>query len=220
MKPTYFFVLLSVCVLLGGCTTGSSHARSGYDFSSIDRVAVIDVEGDLAGEVAKNQLAGYFVMELLKKGYAPIERAKVQALLKEQEFQASDITTKEGMARAGKILNVKTVLLINVPKFDDEISMTARMVNLEDGSILWLGSGTGKSGALLYTIGGAAAGAAAGTTVTSDSQTGAIAGGVLGGVAGNALAPQTAAKAQEIVQKMCKDLPYQNPLIAPKGLFR
>jgi len=220
MKQIYFFILLSVCVLLGGCITGSSHARSGYDFSSIDRVAVIDVEGDLAGEVAKNQLAGYFVMELLKKGYAPIERAKVHALLKEQEFQASDITTKEGMARAGKILNVKTVLLINVPKFDDEISMTARMVNLEDGSILWLGSGTGKSGALLYTIGGAAAGAAAGATVTSDSQTGAIAGGVLGGVAGNALAPQTAAKAQEIVRKMCKDLPYQNPLIAPKGLFK
>lgn len=220
MKQIYFFILLSVCVLLGGCTTGSSHARSDYDFSSIDRVAVIDVEGDLAGEVAKNQLAGYFVMELLKKGYTPIERAKVQALLKEQEFQASDITTKEGMARAGKILNVKTVLLINVPKFDDEISMTARMVDLEDGSILWLGSGTGKSGALLYTIGGAAAGAAAGATVTSDSQTGAIAGGILGGVAGQALAPQTAAKAQEIVQKMCKGLPYQNPLIAPRGLFK
>jgi hypothetical protein len=220
MRPTYFFILLSVCVLLSGCTAGSSHARSDYDFSSIDRVAVIDVEGDVAGEVAKNQLADYFVMELLKKGYAPIERARVQALLKEQKFQASDITIKEGMARAGRILNVKTVLLINVPKFGDQINMTARMVDLEDGSILWLGSGSGKSGELLYTLGGAAAGAAAGATVTDDSQIGAIAGGVLGGVAGQALSPQTAAKAREIVQRMCKDLPYQNPLIAPKGLFK
>jgi len=178
------------------------------------------VEGDIAGEVAKNQLADYFVMELLKKGYAPIERAKVQALLKEQKFQASDITTKEGTAKAGKILNVKTVLLINVPKFGDKISMTARMVDLEDGSILWLGSGSGESGELLYTLGGAAAGAAAGATVTDDSRTGAIAGGVLGGVAGQVLTPQTAAKARKIVQKMCKGLPYQNPLIAPKGLFK
>ena len=142
MKPTYFFILLSVCVLLSGCTTGSSNARSDYDFSSIDRVAVIDVEGDLVGEVAKNQLADYFVMELLRKGYAPIERARVQALLREQQFQASDITAKEGMARAGKILNVKTVLLINVPKFDDQISITARMVDLEDGSIFKRDEGT------------------------------------------------------------------------------
>jgi surface antigen len=98
--------------------------------------------------------------------------------------------------------------------------MTARMVNLEDGSILWLGSGSGKSGAWLFTLGGAAAGAAAGSTVTDDSSTGAIAGGVLGGALGQALSPQSAQKAQEIIQRMCKDLPYQNPLIAPVGLFK
>jgi len=220
MKTTYFFVLFTISLLLSGCTTGTSTARTDYDFSTIHRIAIVDVEGDVAGEVAKNQLAGFFVMELLRKGYAPIERAKVQALLKEQEFQTSDVTTSDGMARAGRILNVKTVLLINVPKFDDNINMTARMVDLEDGSILWLGSGSGKSGEWLFTLGGAAAGAAAGSTVTEDSSTGAIAGGVLGGLAGQALSPQNAAKAQEIVRQMCKDLPYQNPLIAPKGLFK
>lgn len=220
MKPMYFFILLSVCVFISGCTTGTSTARTDFDFSSVGRIAVVDVEGDVAGEVAKNQIAGYFVMELLRKGYSPIERAKVQTLLKEQKFQTSDITSEEGMAKAGRILNVKTVLLINVPEFDSQISMTARLVNVEDGSILWLGSGTAKSGELLYTIGGAAIGAAAGATVTDDSETGAIAGAVLGGVLGNALSPQTAANAQGMVQKMCKKLPYQNPLIAPKGLFQ
>lgn len=207
---TSLFVLLGVfCVIFAGCTTVDSTYRVGYDFTKIDKVAVIDVQGSLGSEAAENQIADFFNMELLRKGYAPIERSQIQALLKEQEFQASDLTTSAGAALAGRILNVPSVVVINIPKFDEEMSITAKMIDVEDGSILWLGTGSGTTGRTLSTIVGAAAGAGAGAVVAGeDNQTvGVIAGGVLGGVAGQALTPQKAQKAQQIIKKLCKSMP-------------
>ena len=106
-----------------------------------------------------------------------------------------------------------TVLVINVPKFNEEINMTAKMINVEDGSILWLGSGEGSTNKTLATIFGAAAGAGAGVMVAGDDSdnkvVGGVIGGVLGGVAGRALSPQQSKKVKQIVNKMCKELPYR-----------
>jgi Curli production assembly/transport component CsgG len=204
-------VLLIPFVVSGGCSAGKSTARQGYDFSTVDTIAVIDVVGRVSGESVKNQVSDFFVMEMLQKGFAPVARTEVQALLKEQDFQMSGTTSNEGVAKAGQILNVPVVMIINVPKFGDEIALTAKIVNVEDGSILWMGSGTGKTGGLLTTLGGAAAGVIAGAAVSDDSDAALIAGGVAGGVAGHMLTPQAAEITQQIVQKMCLSLPSKIP---------
>jgi len=200
-------VLLIPFIVSGGCSAGKSTPRHGYDFSSVDTIAVIDVEGKLSGEAVKNQISDFFVIELLQKGYGPVERSEVQALLKEQEFQMSGTTSDEGVAKAGRILNVPVVMIINVPKFGDEITLTAKIVNVENGSILWMGSGSGKTTGLLTTIGGAAAGVVAGAAVAEDSDAAMIAGGIVGGAAGHTLAPQAAEITQQIIQQMCESLP-------------
>jgi hypothetical protein len=148
-------------------------------------------------------------MELLKKGYTPIERSQVQILLNEQKFQASDITSKVSVARAGEILNVPVVLFVNVPKFKENFSLTAKMVDVENGSILWMGSGEGTTGKTLGTIAGAAAGVVVGvaTTGRDDQVLGGIAGGVLGGVAGNLLTPSQEKAVRKVTTKICKTLP-------------
>ncbi len=211
MRTVYLLILAGVIGLIGGCTTAESHVREGFDFSQMERVAVVDVTGAVASEAAKNQIADFFVMELLRKGFAPIERGQVQALLKEQKFQTSDVTTPEGAAKAGRILNVSAVILINVPNFNEEMSMTAKMIDVEDGSVLWMGIGSGRTSRTLSTIAGVAGGAAAGASAAGkDNETiGAIAGGVLGGIAGQALTPQKADKAQDIVAKMCESMPHR-----------
>lgn len=209
---------LLVALVIGGCATGKgeSYVRVGYDFGQLNQVAIIEVSGAVAGDAAKNQIGDFFKIELLKKGYSPVERGQVQALLKEQEFQASDITTDQGAARAGKILNVPAVMLVNIPTYKEEMNMTAKIVDVEDGSILWLGSGFGRTGKTLSTILGAAAGAAAGVAVaggdTSDKVIGGVAGGVLGGVAGQALSPQQAEQVQKVIKKVCENLPYRFPM--------
>jgi len=196
-------------VLLSGCTSGEGYYRKDYDYSNVQKIAVVDVIGPVGGEAARNQIADFFAMELLKKGYSPIERAQVHVLLKEQEFQASAITSSEDAAKAGRILNVPAVLIVNVPKFGEDIQMTAKMVNVEDGSILWMSTGKGKGGKTLGTIVGAAAGAIIGYAATGedDKVLGAIGGGVAGGAAGNLLTPDEAEKMLEIIRKVCETLP-------------
>jgi len=209
---------LYVCTLVGilvacGCASqkGESYSRAGFNFSSLEKVAILDVSGSVRGDAAKNQIGDFFSMELIKRGYTPVERAEVQKLLKEQEFQASDITSNTDAARAGNILNVPAVLLVNIPTYKEEMNMTAKIVNVEDGGILWVGSASGSTGKTLSTIVGVAAGAAAGVAVAGgdsrDRVAGGVIGGVLGGVAGNALSPQQAEQVQKLIKKLCEDMP-------------
>ena len=209
MKTVCISGLLIALMLVAGCSKGESYVRAGYDFSKLNKVAVAEVAGAVEGEAAKNQIADFFGMELLKKGYTVVERQQIQALLKEQEFQASDLTRAEDAARAGRILNIPVVLVVNIPKYGEEMNMTAKMIDVEDAGVLWMGTASGRTGRTLATILGAAGGAAAGVAVAGEDNelVGGIIGGVLGGVAGQALTPQQAEQVQKMAKNMCKDLP-------------
>lgn len=210
---TVCICILSAAMFVGGCATGKgeSYALAGFNFAELDKVAILEVTGAVAGDAAKNQIGTFFEMELMKRGYSPIERSQVQALLKEQEFQASDITSNTGAAEAGQVLNVPAVMIINIPKYEEEMTMTAKMVNVEDARILWIGNGSGSTGKTASTFLGAALGAAAGVAVaggdSGDKVAGGIIGGILGGVAGNALSPQQEEQIQKVVKIMCESMP-------------
>jgi len=209
---TFVIYILLVVIAVSGCASskGESYVRTGFDFSRVRQVAIVEVTGAIRGEVVKNQVASFFEMELLKKGYAPIERASVQNLLEEQKFQASDITTTQDAAKAGEILNVPAVILVNITEADEDISMNGKMVDVQTGEILWSGYGSGSTGKTLATIVGVAAGAAAGAAVGGDSDeqlAGAIIGGILGGVAGHALSPKEAEQVKKVITKVCENLP-------------
>jgi hypothetical protein len=214
MKIAAISILLTIVILIGGCSSGEGSFLKGYDFSGIDKVAVIDVIGKAKSEAVKTQIANFFEMELLKKGYSPVERTQVQLILKEQEFQRSAITPEENAVRAGRILNVPVVMLIGIPEFGENINLTAKMLDVEDGRILWVSSGTARTGKILSTVVGAAAGAAIGTVVgeavdEDAGDTGAIVGGVLGGAAAYTLSPQAAERARQAIGKMCKTMPMK-----------
>ena len=142
------FTLSVTALLISGCAAskGESFVRTGYDFGKIDKVAVVKVSGAVRGEAVKDQITDFFNMELLKRGFNAIERSQIKTLLQEQKFQASEVTTSTGAARAGQILNVPAIMLVNIPKYKDEMSMTAKMIDVQDGSILWAGSGFGRTG--------------------------------------------------------------------------
>jgi len=200
--------------MLAGCASekGESVMMAGFDFSSISKVAVLDPSGDVYGETKKNQIADFFIMELMSKGYTCIARTQMKQLLDEQDFQSSDVTSEVDAVKIGKILNVPVVMMVNIPRFEQKIDVTAKLVRVEDGTILWVGEGSGSTGKTLSTIAGAALGAAAGAVVaggdSSDRVVGGVIGGVVGGVAGNALSPEQAEQFRKIIKKkVCKDLP-------------
>ncbi|MHC4535556.1 MAG: hypothetical protein ACYS6K_16515 [Planctomycetota bacterium] len=199
-------ILIIAILFIGGCASGraESHFRAGYNFSMLDSVAIVAVEGALQGQAAKNQIAEYFEMELLKKGYAPKEWSNVAAALEEQEVQASDLGTEAGLAEARDIINVPAILIVNVPHFGDEIFITAKMVDVTDGSVLWIGSGTSKAGGVLGISGWGSGGA---SRREENELFGGVAGGPMGSGAGYALSPKEAEKAQRLIRRMCNTLP-------------
>ena len=198
-------ILIIAILFIGGCASGraESHFRAGYNFGMLDSVAVVAVEGALQSQAAKNQIAECFEMELLKKGYAPKEWSNVAAALEEKEIQASDLNTTEGVVGVGEIVNVPAILIVNVPHFGDEILITAKMVDVTDGSVLWIGSGTSQAGGWLNLGNGWGAGA------KKESQLfGGVQGGPMGGgVAAYALSPKEAKNVQRLIRRMCNTLP-------------
>jgi hypothetical protein len=205
-------ILATAILLICGCRSQQeSSFRSGFDFSTVNKVAIVSVEGAVASEVAKDEIADFFAIELLEHGYAPMGRAQVRASLaeKESENKIIDLTTPEGAVAAGLLLNVPAVLTIRIPHFSEEISFTATMIDVDDGSILWLANGTGKESGGFFSSFGSKSGS------KDDSLLGPIMGDVVG-VSSEPLTPQDAERAQRIARKMCRSLPNNQAKAAPE----
>ena len=202
----------TVLVLAMGCTSAESYARQGYDFGQVDKVAVVNVRGDLAGKAVRQQIFDYIAMELMKKGHTVIEREQMQSILEEQKFQRSDITTSQEAAMAGRVLNVPAVVMAAVNVRGERVTMTLKMVEVETAALLWTGTASGTTGRVLSTVGGAVVGAAGGVALGGD-ETGKIAGGVLGGAlggaAGHQLAPSEDRVIRKLLRKVFKTLPQK-----------
>src|SRR5690625_3113846 len=102
LRVFYLFLLVA---FLGGCASinASGNHASGFDFSSVNRVAVVSVKG--VGGGVQAQIANMFSQRLLGMGYSPVERTQIQEVIKEQNFSHSDVTRAAGAAKVGQILN-------------------------------------------------------------------------------------------------------------------
>lgn len=204
--------------LIGGMAGCASTSASGehdrnFDFSSIERVAVVAIEGAGASEAAQNQIGSMFNQRLMGKGYSPVERAQIRAVMDEQNFQQSDVTSPSNAAELGRIMNVDMVLLVNVPEYREKMSMSVQMVSTENAGIVWSASGSADTGGGLSEKAGALFGAAAGAAAGSeaDGTRGAVAGGIAGAAAGDlageSMTPRQQEQAAELIDELAKSLP-------------
>jgi hypothetical protein len=204
MKTISLYVLVTTALL-------ASSFRVGYDFTKLDKVAIVAIEGSVRSDPARDQIADIFAMELLRKGYAPLGRAQVKTLLREREFQSADLTTVEGAVEAGLIVGVPVVLVVDIPHFGKETSMTAKMISVQDGSIIWMGRGSAKGKGILSYISGffrsEETDTDAGIGGQEDEVFAGIAGDVLGSPTGGVLSPKEVKKTQGIIETMCKSMP-------------
>jgi len=209
MKRSMGWVAALMLVPLWGCTSAESVAKAGYDFGQVRTTAIVDVEG-LQSRAQRGQIADFFEMELLKKGYSVVERSKVEELLKEHKFQASGLTRQDGAAEAGRMLNASTAILISVPRFGYKTEITAKMIDVESAEVVWIGTGRTTTGMWVVTLGGALAGAGAGYALGGDTTgkiTGAVLGGLVGGALGHELSPGQAKMARKLIARMALELP-------------
>ena len=222
MRTVLAGVLLSM-LAAAGCSSSKAESQAvvGYDFGKIDKIAIVEVTGRVYSEAAKNRVSNLFAMKLMEKGYKLIERKDIKTLLKEQQFQASDLTTKESAAKAGRILNVPAVMIINIPKYSGgKMDVEAKLIDVEDATVLWIGMGHGDTGKGLATVGGAVLGAVGGAAIgnvasggnrAAGTAVGGILGGVAGGVAGYALSPEEETVLNKVIVKVIEKLPARIP---------
>ena len=215
MKNRITFIMCAAifALMLGACakTQVSGAPDQSFDFDTLDRVAVVKVAGKLQSEADKNQLTDLINQRLLGKGYSPVERQQVKAVMKERDFQVSSATEA---AQLADLLNVDAALVANVPKYKEEMAMSLKMVSVQDSSILWTSSGTAGTGGGISQIAGGITGAVMGSAAggeATDSGLGAAAGGAAGGAGGAAigeqLTPQRRQQASKLIGKLFESLP-------------
>jgi len=211
---------------LAGCRTGTqgeSYTRAGYDFSNIDVIAVVDVNGVIESEAIKNQIAEFFSKQLLKRGYGPIERQQVQHLLVQANAPLEGLKGDAYAIEAGRILRYPTVLAIYVPVFGEEISITAKLLEVDQGSTLWVGTGSlTRLGSAWWSFGQEEQGLTGsifannqGPYVNAQEQLARQ----RQAAANRALTVRQARQVEKLVRHICQSLPYKHAELQPKSGF-
>ena len=218
--------VVSLC-LIPGCRSGGSgesYIRAGFDFSTIDIIAVVDVGGAVESENIKDQIADAFLKQMLKKGYGPVGRQLVKRQLTESSVQIQDLKGEAYAVEAGRILKVPAVLIINVPNFGEETSITAKIMEVNTGSALWIGSGAmskrhgswlGLSDEELGLGGGGIFNSPQGPYTTSEEQKKKE----QQRKAQRTLSVRESREIEKIVKDICASLPYRSPDLKPTDHF-
>ncbi len=158
---------LILLLLLGGCGPKIAY-RQDYDFSAIQRVGVIRFDGAglglTAGAEPGSAVADEFVFQLLNRGARVIERSRLESVLREHNLWRSGDIDPETVKEMGQILGVDAIIMGTITRFvpdkkeriyvrdregnvreeiflvEAEVGISARMVDVETGEIIWAGS--------------------------------------------------------------------------------
>jgi hypothetical protein len=226
MRTLTVVVSIVTLCLIPGCGSsggGESVIRAGFDFSTIDVIAVVDVEGAVESENIKDQIADSFLKQMLKKGYGPVGRQLVKRQLAESNIQIQDLKGEAYAVEAGRFLKVPAVLIINVPNFGEETSITAKIMEVNTGSALWVGSGAAsrrRGGWLGFSdeelgLGSGIFNSSQGPYTTSEEQKKKD----QQRRAQRTLSVRESKEIEKIVKDICESLPYRSPDLKPTDRF-
>ena len=116
------------------------------------RVAILDFDNisgipkyDGLGKAMSSMLISDIEANVSPKRLQLVERAQVQKILKEQNFQASGSVNKSTAVQAGKILGVTYLLVGDVYILNDQLIINARLTNTENGDIVFSKKQEGKT---------------------------------------------------------------------------
>jgi TolB-like protein len=123
-----------------------------YASAQTMRLAILDFENisgiakyDGLGKAMSSMLISDIEANVSPKRLQLVERAQIQKVLKEQNFQASGSVNKNTAVQAGKLLGVNYLLIGDVYILNDELIINARLTNTETGDIVFSKKQEGKT---------------------------------------------------------------------------
>jgi TolB-like protein len=117
------------------------------------KVAVMPFKAQ--NELIGNSISDMFTTELLGAGlFELVERNQISKILEEQALNLKGVTTSQQAIKVGKILGVQGVIIGTVPEYgykavgskkEPSVGLNIRIIDVEDGTILWSISNSGIS---------------------------------------------------------------------------
>ena len=187
-------------------TSGSGDLKPGWDPRTLNAMAVVDGKDKAFVNETRQAILDTFQHQFFKKGWPVVERSNIQRAIEELNFQNADLTTPDNRRALGNIANVDALLIVNIGSTGKDVSMTAKLIQVDTGVILWMGTGEGALNKGLGAVTGAIIGAGVGAAAGKGGDVTAI-GGVLGGSVGYMLGPSELESAKDVVFDMCEGLP-------------
>jgi TolB-like protein len=135
-------ILSLVFLLVFVCEVNAQVTRLAIlDFDNISGIAKYDG----LGKAMSSMLISDIEANVSSKRLQLVERAQIQKVLKEQNFQASGSVNKNTAVQAGKLLGVNYLLIGDVYILNDELIINARLTNTETGDIVFSKKQEGKT---------------------------------------------------------------------------
>lgn len=157
INKTLISLLLLLPVFLVSCASNTVVMKPGYDFSKIKRIAVIEFRNSAYYPNSGSMVSQLFAKYMLKAGYNVIERDELEALLRERQLSTANLLEPSTVLNYGKLLGIDAIVTGSIPmvvpeqNFYDmgnprfiaaQVGVTARMISVETGEVLWVGSDT------------------------------------------------------------------------------
>lgn len=131
----------------GGATLQEPIAPVGISIPKV--VAVLPFES-LKERTATNtgKMAGEFITTALARfpTFKVVERTRIEHVLNEMEFGASQSTTGGNAQKLGQMVGADTVVVGTVSEFESDLRLDARLVSVADGAILATGTAFAQRG--------------------------------------------------------------------------
>lgn len=168
LKRFLFFILLSAFLFISAGCGPKIAFRQDYDFSRIQRVGVIKFDSNSlsysAGSDPGSAVADEFIFQFLNRGVKVVERSRLQTILREHNLWKGGDIDPNTIKKMGHILGVDALVMGTVTRFvpdkkeriyvrdpsgnvqeeiflvEAEVGISARMVDVETGEVVWASS--------------------------------------------------------------------------------
>ena len=101
------------------------------------QIAVLELIAKNTAKEEASIITDFIVNKIVEtKKFKVLERENIEKILNEQYFQMSGCTTSDCAVKAGKLLNVQKMIIGTFSRIGDKFYISARMVNVSDGTII------------------------------------------------------------------------------------
>ena len=161
MRKSFFICIGLLFFYITGCATPQilTHTKSGTDFSQFRKVAVITLASN--DQSLGQEVSDFIALNLMKRGFDIVERSQLRSVIDENVLINSGLTEKDRSAL--RLEGVDIIIVGSVTRYDCEqsrfmvptqygpaggtknlchASMSFKMVNVQNGDVLWAGQGS------------------------------------------------------------------------------